>query len=81
MWPGTGVGISQIAIHLAKAWSRQEEGVVAERGTVLLWCRHLGCRKKDAEVTDVVGWVVTAGHVKWQAKELKVIPQEGTARK
>lgn len=37
MWPGTGVGISQIAIHLAKAWSRQEERVVAEHGTMLLW--------------------------------------------
>lgn len=39
-----------------------------ERGwwlSVVLWYndRHLGGRKKDAEVSDVVGWVVTVGHV------------------
>lgn len=36
MWPVMvmGVGSSQIGIHLAKAWSRKKERVVAECGTV-----------------------------------------------
>lgn len=35
MWPVMGVGVSQIGIHLAKAWSRHGERVVAECGAVV----------------------------------------------
>lgn len=50
-----------------------------EDGGWVWWC-GTGCRKKDAEVTNMVGWVVTVEHVIWQSKKLSVIWQEMTVQ-